>query len=310
MSLSFQKLRPVLPLVIGLVVGGFGVSLFRSSLPGPEGSAQEQADRLADQLKQAQRQIFLLESGSRRRDGAPLTDGLRTLAGDLNNGKPVSPEDVLRRIQPLLRELAPLLARLREQQYQGILGGKVVEYSQKYGLDEAQQKQLAAWMKQRGAEDAKSWSRLIGSDSVSLAELEKQTRSSPPNRGIEEFMATQLDGENLAKFQDDLKAQKSWEVKRDANGKTEQINRAVQLDDDQRRKVFGIMARSSDSYDPSVDVPGANEGSGTGMEAALKVLRPEQRSAYEQGRERRRTDAAVKLGALGLSLPDDWESFR
>jgi hypothetical protein len=307
MPFTVASIRPALPLVIGLLVGGFGVTLFRGSMPPPGGSPQERADRLEDQLKDARKQIALLENGSRRRGGGPLTDGLRTLTEDLGTGKPVSPEAVLRRFQPLLRELGPLLAKLRMRETEGLIGGILADYTNKYGLDQNQQAQLQAWLKQRMEEDAKAWSRLAGSESVSLEELEKETRKTKPDRGLDAFMAGLLDPEKAADYQTDRLKQRSWQVKSEANGKTEQLNRAVQLDDTQRQQVFGIMARGSENYDPSLDLPGANAGNGTGMEAALRVLRPEQRAAYDADRERRREDAERNLGTLGLALPDDWE---
>ena len=42
-------------------------------------------------------------------------------------------------------------------------------------------------------------------------------------------------------------------------------------------------------------------------QAMLDVLRPEQRAAYDAERERRRTEAAKDMEAVGLTLPANWE---
>ena len=50
MSLT-QSARSLIPLVIGLAVGGVGVTLFQESMPGAKGSPQEQVAKLVEKLK-------------------------------------------------------------------------------------------------------------------------------------------------------------------------------------------------------------------------------------------------------------------
>ena len=70
-----------------------------------------------------------------------------------------------------------------------------------------------------------------------------------------------------------------------ADGKTQRLDRIVGLDDSQRDQVFGIMARGSSDYDPTMMLEGAAGGNiaaspaGTGRDAVLSVLRPDQRAA-------------------------------
>jgi hypothetical protein len=46
---------------------------------------------------------------------------------------------------------------------------------------------------------------------------------------------------------------------------------------------------------------------GTGRDAVLSVLRPDQRAAYEAERQRRREEAAKDMEAIGLTLPENWD---
>ena len=82
-----QSLRLLLPLVIGLVVGGAGAILFQESMPGAVGSPQERADKLEIELKQTQSRLAALEApdtpgkNSRglfdRKNKTTASDGLR-----------------------------------------------------------------------------------------------------------------------------------------------------------------------------------------------------------------------------------------
>src|SRR6478735_4476003 len=91
-------LRAVTILIVGLVIGGAGAVLFRESLPGAEGSAEERATRLELELKKAQNRIAALEAekgvGPEKggvlqrltggRDGRrTLRDGARDIAEDI-----------------------------------------------------------------------------------------------------------------------------------------------------------------------------------------------------------------------------------
>ena len=83
MSLS-RSIRPFVPLVIGLAVGGLGATLFLQSMPAPAGSPEERANKLETELKRAQDRIATLEAGdpraARHRLGRTFVDGARTIA--------------------------------------------------------------------------------------------------------------------------------------------------------------------------------------------------------------------------------------
>ena len=56
-------MRPLIPLVIGLIVGVAGAILFLQSMPPKEGSAEERADKLEVELKRANNRVAALEGG-------------------------------------------------------------------------------------------------------------------------------------------------------------------------------------------------------------------------------------------------------
>ncbi|MBG7608757.1 MAG: hypothetical protein IZT59_12125 [Verrucomicrobia bacterium] len=61
--MSFKEtLRPLLPLAIGLAIGGVGATLFQQSMPGAPGSPEERAELLEVQLKAAENRVLALEA--------------------------------------------------------------------------------------------------------------------------------------------------------------------------------------------------------------------------------------------------------
>ena len=118
----------MLPLLIGLVVGGVGVTMFLESMPGSAGSPEERANKLEIELKRAQNRIAALEArfggpprtiierltgGSRvTRWGAGLADNTRRIIEDIREGQLVIPTTFSR--DPAgNRVLAPLFDRMR-----------------------------------------------------------------------------------------------------------------------------------------------------------------------------------------------------
>ena len=111
-----HSIRALLPLVIGLVVGG-------------EGSPEARANKLEVELKQANNRIAAMEAthskghepqgvlgriaGGSQDHRRTLADGARRIAEDIREGRPVSPDEIFRASQPLMRDLSPLFDRMR-----------------------------------------------------------------------------------------------------------------------------------------------------------------------------------------------------
>jgi len=84
-----QSLRSVLPLVIGLAVGGMAVGLFQQSKPGMAGSPEAQIQQLESELQQARIRIAALEETRPRSSRSPAQtayDRGREIAQRLREG--------------------------------------------------------------------------------------------------------------------------------------------------------------------------------------------------------------------------------
>ena len=311
-----QSIRPVLPLVIGLLVGGLGTSMFLQSMPGAAGSPEERANKLEVELQKAQNRIAAMEgpdARTRRRPGRSLADGARNIFDDIRDGKPVSPDDIFRASQPLLRDLSPLFDRLRLKQQQQMIDSMTGELARKYDLTPQQQESLKQWFGKKSQENAQRWKDLVASDSTRLEDLMRASRDARPDDGLDAFMAQTLSGDKLTDFQNNRMAERAQRVQQDADSRVARLDSIVKLDAAQRDQVFGIMARGSRDYDPAMRLEGvagdigATAAGGNRQQAMLTVLRPDQRAAYEAEQQRRREEAASNMEAIGLRLPPTWD---
>ena len=315
-----RSVQSLVPLVIGLAVGIVGTSLFRESLPGSAGSPEERAAKLEVELQRAQNRLAALDAGGTARGAAGtstdglrgLGDGARKIAEDLHAGRPVSPEDIFRASQPLMRDLAPLFDRMRLRQQQQAIDSMTGELARKYDLTPANQQLLKQWFERKAEREAERWSAMLAHDGTRLEDLIRASRDVRPDEGIETIMPSILSIGQLASFNAERSAERTQRVEREADMKVQRLDSIVRLDEAQRDQVFGIMARSSREYDRTMVVEGAQgeiaaTPPGDRQAAMLAVLRPDQRAAYDAERERRRVAAAKDMEAVGLVLPPGWE---
>ena len=250
-----------------------------------------------------------------RPPGRTVKDGLREIVADLRAGRPVTPDDILQLTKPLMRDLEPLMERMRVREERRRIESMTGELARKYDLSGPQQEALKAWFEQKSEADAKAWSALMGSDSTTFEDMVRSTHNVRPDDGLDAFMESQLRGEKLTQFKTERMGERAERVQQEADRHVQRLDGIVKLDDQQRDQVFGIMARNSRDYDPTMQLEGiggqiGTTPSGDGQQAMLSVLRPEQRQAYEAERVRRRQKAEEDLGSIGLSLPPDWDPLE
>ncbi len=315
MSLA-QTLRSVVPLIIGLVVGGVGVSLFTDSLTGDKGSPEERVAKLEVQLKESQNRVVALEaSGGTDRFGDTrrnLADGARSLTDKLRSGQPVSPDDIFRATKPFMRDLAPLFDRIRLRDQRKRIDSMTGELARKYNLTEQQQTALKVWFDGRAQEEAKRWTDLLGRDDTGLEQMMRAARDVRPDEGLDKFMEGVLSGDKLTAFKTERMTERAERLQRETDMKVQRLDSLVKLDDGQRDKVFAVMARNSRDYDPSMALEGTTgelsaTPVGNKQAAMLAILTPDQRATYDGERQRRREEAEKDMQAIGMTLPPNWE---
>jgi hypothetical protein len=301
-------------------------------MPGGEGSPEARASKLEVELKRANNRIAALEASSSdghepqgvlgriaggSRAGSQnhrrtLADGARRIAEDIREGRPVSPEDIFRASQPLMRDLAPLFDRIRVKSQQQAIESMTGELARKYNLTPQGQEALKQWFEERSNEAAKRWSEMVARDGTRLEDVIRASHDVRLDEGLDAFMPSILSGDKLAAFNAERMAERAQRVEREADTKVQRLDAIVGLDPAQRDQVFGIMARGSREYDPSMNLEGAlgpigATPGGNPRDAMLAVLNPDQRAAYEAETRRRREEAAKDMTAIGLTLPPGWE---
>lgn len=311
-------MRPIIPLVIGLAIGVAGAILFLQSMPPKEGSAEERVDKLEVELKKANNRVAALEGADphgRRRPGRTTADGIRNIAEDIRDGKPVTPDDVFRAMQPTIRNLAPLFDRMRAKELQRQSDTKAGELARKYSLTAAQQESLKQWLDQNAVDQAKRYTDLVSQEGTKLEDLAKAASDVRVDDGLDQFMEATLRGDKLAAYKSGRMLEKVDSVQQEADMKVTRLDGIVKLDDTQRGQVFGVMARGARDFDPTMQFEGlgtdtaALQSGKSKQDAILGVLRPEQREAYEAERIKRREAARKEMEEIGLTLPDDFKSF-
>lgn len=314
-----SSLKSFVPLAVGLVVGGVGVSLFQQSLIGGENSPEQRAAKLETELKKAQNRIAALEDTDplgRRKSHRTVKDSLADIKQRLKSGGPVTPDDAFRLFQPFVRDMSPIFERMRVRDQKHRVESMSGEFSRKYNLSTAQQESLKKWFDAKAEEKARDWTHLVTQEGVKMEDLAKASRDVRlDDAGLDAFMAGTLSGDKLTQFKTDRMNQRAERVQQYADSRTERLNSVVNLDAAQRDQVFGIMARKSGDYDPAMKLEGGageigGAPAGNTRDAVLSVLRPDQREVYQADARRRRDEAAKDLQAIGLSLPDNWDPLE
>jgi hypothetical protein len=312
-----QSLRSIVPLVIGLAVGGLGVGLFQHSRPGEAGSPEKQIQHLESELQQARTRIAALEETRPRAARSPAQtayDRGRAIAQRLRDGIPVSSDDLFRAAQPLLRDMSPLLERIVGQKFKRQSDSLMGELARKYDLNPNQQDTLQKWFSEKSRAEQKKWNDLISSDNTTYLQLVKSMRNDRTDEGLDAVMEGLLQGPQLEAFKAERLEERAQRVQFYADMQVQRINEIVRLDPAQTDRLFGIMAQSSPDYDASIRLEGATGEIAPAnlhpRDALKSVLRPDQLAKYEDDRDRRLLEASREMNELGVQLPADWDEFE
>lgn len=296
--------------------------MFMESLPGAKGSPEEQVARLEAELKLTQNRLTELQAttgSGQNRFGAEtrrsLGDGARGLAEKMKAGHKISPDDIFRATKPLMRDLAPLFDRMRIRDQKRHIDSITGELARKYNLDPGQQTALKQWFDKKAEEEAKRWTEMMGREDTGFEEIARASRDVRPDEGLDKFMEGVLSGEKLAAFKSERLAERVERLQASADMKVQRLDSIVKLSDAQRDQVFGVVARNSRDYDPSMVLEGGSgqipaSPAANPRDAMLAVLTPDQRAVFDTEQRRRRDEAEKDLNAMGMTLPANWEMLE
>ena len=307
-------MRQFLGLVIGLVVGVVGAVLFQQSLPPEEGSVEEQLEKSEFALQKARRRLMALEGEGRTgRTGRTVKDGLRSIAERVKAGEDVSVDDLFWTMKPWMRDMSPLFERIRQVEEEERFDSLVGNYTRKYDLSERDQMDLKNWFQMKAAENARELREVIESDSSGFVDFVRVSDVNVRDEdGLEEFMETRLQGEELAEFKAERLQERVDSVQEEANRRLHRLDNAVGLDEGQRDEMFAVMSRGSRHYESGMEFDGMGGDTGPleGADRDLairQVLQPDQVERYDAYQADRRREAERDMRRVGLTLPENWE---
>ena len=300
-----MKLKQVVGLVLGLVVGAFGGFLFSNSLPPEVGSVEEELEILRNSNAQNERMLRSYQRNSRR-DTTP--DELRRLAKDVRDGKDISPDDLFATMKPWMRQMSPIFERMREVNEEDWADVRTSEWARQYDLSASQRAQLKEWFRAQGAERAKALADVIESKNSGFVDLIRATEYDWKDaRGADNLMEGFLKGDQLEEFKSGRLAERAESVQHEADRSLSRLDGIVELDSKQHEQLFGVLSRGAEDYQPGLNVDGlAGENSALDRrqrDAEIRAaLRPDQIKKLDEYQRNRRAEAEKEM-----TLPKDWD---
>jgi hypothetical protein len=306
------QLKKSLGLVLGLVVGCAGGYLFSKSQRPPPGSIQDRLELAEQEAAKSSREARALKAYVERAEGSGSSK-FRRLARDLKDGKEVSFDDILGSAKPWMRQVAPVMERVRKVNEAKWVDARVSEWTRNYTLTVAQRNELRGHFKKRSEGNAERITEVINSDQSGFVEFVQATENDW--RDFEEtndLMEGFLKGEELEQFKEERLAKRVEAVQEEADRKLGRLDEIVTLNDEQQAELFRVMARGSEDYRPEVnpqDYRGATAPlDRVARDAAINgALTPDQREALNEHRENQLRKVAEQWELYQLAPPKDFD---
>ncbi|MDB4428879.1 hypothetical protein N9088_00090 [bacterium] len=307
-----MQLKKSLGLVLGLVVGCAGGYLFSKSQRPPPGSIQDRLELAEQEAAKSSREARALKAYVERAEGSGSSK-FRRLARDLKDGKEISFDDILGSAKPWMRQVAPVMERVRKVNEAKWVDARVSEWTRNYTLTVAQRNELRGHFKKRSEGNAERITEVINSDQSGFVEFVQATENDW--RDFEEtndLMEGFLKGEELEQFKEERLAKRVEAVQEEADRKLGRLDEIVTLNDEQQAELFRVMARGSEDYRPEVnpqDYRGATAPlDRVARDAAINgALTPDQREALNEHRENQLRKVAEQWELYQLAPPKDFD---
>lgn len=283
-----MKISPLLTLLIGLLVGGGIVAIMPKSRPAGPSAPPAVATVDTRALDAANRRI------------ADLQERLR--ASELANTPAPAPSPEQRAKDPaaaaamdikgLLQDSRPLLNRMAPMFQEGMNRGitqQVDRLASELGLDAGQKEALRAKLTALGAEEMKKFTSRLNDPNMTPDKL-FQPQASPFSPDVlNATLKETLTPDQFSQYEKKETADRVARLERQANSQVERLGSRLNLSEEQKDQVFGVMVKSSD---PSLQVEtgtGADAGvsAGSDRDTAIRaILTPEQLKTYDEDAKR------------------------
>lgn len=308
-------MKQALGLVIGLVVGVTGGILFSKSLRPDPGTMEERLEVAEQDLARSNRQLRAMERYVER-SGLGTSGDFRRLMRDMKDGKEVSFDDILGSAKPWMRQVSPIMERVRKVNEENWANSRVSKWTREYNLTDAEQEELKNYFKEQSRRNAERITEVIESNSSGFVDFVQATDHDWRDfKEVGTVMEGFLEGEELERFRAERLEERVETVQNEADRKLLRLDEIVGLDDEQHRELFGIMVRGAEDYRPDVKPEGfsgdATPLNRSARDAAIEqALRPDQKQALSAYRLKRAQEIQEQWSKYQLAPPRNFDALE
>jgi hypothetical protein len=285
----------------GVLIGG-GVVIAWTQI-----EAREREDR--ESLQAAGREAEL------RRLRAELANE-RSAAGDLRrqietagiDPSPVKENELdiqrlLNDARPLMKSLALMFGEQRKTMTGRWIRSTAEKLAEEMGLTEEQTNEMIAHFLKLDEENFAKIKSMLDRP-LTILDIFTTMKDMNPQKSMDDYVMTKLTDDQKKAWEGRKLETKAQQVERSANRQLERMSR-LDLDEDQKDRVFDILVKKNPQYDSSMAVEGVTtdgaemDAKKSQDEAIAEVLRPEQIEQWTQMQERRNNERQRWTDALG-----------
>jgi hypothetical protein len=288
-------------LLAGILIGGAGVFAWTWIRAG------EQADRdFSDDLRRdAELSRLRAELASERSTAGALRKQIETAALDTTPVKEdeLDIERLLNDARPLMKSLALMFAGQRKTMTERWIRSTAEKLAEEMGLTEEQTDEMIAHFLKLDEENFAKIKAMLDRP-LTILDVFTTMKDMNPQKSMDDYVMAKLTDDQKKAWEGRKLETKAQQVERSANRQLERMSR-LNLDEEQKDRVFDILVKKNPQYDSSMAVEGVTTG-GAEMdakksqdEAIAEVLRPEQMEQWTQMQERRNNERQRWTDALG-----------
>ena len=288
-------MKPVLPLLLGIALGTGAATAWFLTRPADTATVPTPLAAVSDDssaLDAANRRIAELEAQLAARPSPALaTEDGKALPAAAGGAPPQiqSMGDLVEASRPLLSRMGPMFESMMQRR----IDQQVAQMKDQLGLTDEQAADLKKRLTALGKADMTAFSKRLNDPSTPADQVFQRRGNSMEGEAFEAAVKESLSDDQYALYEKEKLEKQAQSLERAANNEAERLGRQLDLDEAQKDQVFEIYARTSDRFDPSLQVE-IEGGSDVNVDPDMSredtirdVLTPEQQTTYDKQIEER-----------------------
>lgn len=287
--------KTLLSLTAGILLGASAVFAWvHLSEPetAPDAAAQAEIARLKKELTTAKQ----------------ASDSLRSQIASIGIN-PTPPKEneldinrLLNDARPLMKSLALMFGEQRKTMTERMIRGIAERLAEEMGLTPEQTEEMIAHFLKLDEENFAKIKAMLDRE-LSVLDVFTVMKDMNPQKAMDSYVMEKMSPEQKEKWENRKLENKAQQLERTANWQLDRM-RALNLDEDQKDKVFDILVKKNPSYDPKLAVEGVETGGETASaqtqdQAIAAVLREDQLPEWQKMQERQQQERQRWSNAMG-----------